>query len=251
MQMCASSRVVVVLPLVPVTEATGMRGVTRRGPSPSGDAAATVAARSATASGKGRPGEEVARAPARWLRPGPPRRARWRQTKAQTTTSVSLAARVRTPSRRVPTSVASARATRSTSAQQHLLALLGPRCAGLATAQPCRGRDRAQGVDGGVEVAGQRERHLDGRAGEVEVRPLEDAHLAGDDAGPGLAGVRGLAAHPGSLVGDAAGAGAPRRRTPRHPWRGSRRRRAPSRRSWRGTSPRAGRRRPGRRARRR
>ena len=51
MQMCASSRVVVVLPLVPVTEATGMRGVTSRGPSPDGGTAATAAARSATASG--------------------------------------------------------------------------------------------------------------------------------------------------------------------------------------------------------
>jgi hypothetical protein len=44
---------------------------------------------------------------------------------------------------------------------------------------------RAACLDRGVEVAGQGEGHLDGRAREVEVRPLEHAHLAGGDAGSG------------------------------------------------------------------
>ena len=113
MQMWASSRVVVVLPLVPVTEATGMRGVTSRGPSPGAVAEATAVARSATASGKAWPSS---RSPSTSpiAAPRASARARCRHTKAQTTTSVSLATRVRTPSRLVPTSVARERATRST-----------------------------------------------------------------------------------------------------------------------------------------
>ena len=185
MLMWASRRVVVVLPLVPVTEATGMRGVTSRGPSPSGEAAATPAARSATASANGRP---ASRSPSTspMAAPSASARARCRQTKAHTTTSVSLAARVRTPSRRVPTSAASARATRSTSRSSTCWRCSDPaRPAGRGAARVAVEIARNVVVRG-VEVAGQRQGHLDGRAREVEVRPLEDAHLAGGDAGPGL-----------------------------------------------------------------
>ena len=140
MLMWASSRVVVVLPLVPVTEATGMRGVTRRGPSPSGEAAATPAARSATASAKGRP---ASRSPSTSpiASPSASARARCRQTKAHTTTSVSFAARVRTPSRRVPTSAARAAGHPLDEPQEHLLALLGPGGTGLAATQAGIRRD--------------------------------------------------------------------------------------------------------------
>src|SRR4051794_30882080 len=53
LQMWASSRVVGVLPVVPGTEATGMRGVTRRGPSPGAQAAAAPAPRGAPVPGGG------------------------------------------------------------------------------------------------------------------------------------------------------------------------------------------------------
>ena len=149
--------------------------------------------------------------------------------------------------------------------EQEALALLGPRSARLATSQADGGADRPHLLDRGAEVAGQGQGHLDRWAGEVEVRPLEEPDLPGGHRG---AGVRGLAAHAGepsapcglcrpswagawavppslALTGQRVGGAPPVRRRPR----GSRRRRAASRPSWRGTSPTAGRRRRAPRAR--
>ena len=212
MQMWASSRVVVVLPLVPVTDATGMRGVTSRGPSPSGAAAATPAA--AVAPRHPRRGGRRAgrRAPARSPRPAPRRgrgAARRRRTRRRRSRSRPGCAR---RAGGCPTSAARARATRSTSRSSTCWRCSDPghrAGRGAGPASPTR----AQRLVRSVEVAGQRQGHLDGRAREVQVRALEDAHLAGGDAGSGLrrGGVRGLAAHPGSLVG---GGGDARAQTP-------------------------------------
>ena len=157
----------------------GSAGVTSRGPSPRAEAAATRAAAVGHGIREGATGEQVveheadrgSRAP-RARRAVPPderarrrRRSRW-------------PARVRTPSRVVPPSVASARAARSTSRRQNRWRCSDPGAPGWPRRRPASDGQRAQRLGRGVEVAGQREGHLHGRAGEVEVRALEDAHLA-------------------------------------------------------------------------
>jgi hypothetical protein len=83
-------------------------------------------------------------------------------------------------------------------AHEHLLALLGAGGARLtASAQPDGCGDGTHLVRGCREVPRQRQRHLDGWSGEVQVRPLEQAHLLGAH---GRGALRGLAAHAGSLV---------------------------------------------------
>ena len=162
--MWASSRVVVVLPLVPVTEATGMRGVTRRGPSPSGVAAATPAAAVGHGIRERAAGEQVAEDQpdrgAQRLGAGavPPHEGAH--------DDVGLVGHPGAHAEPTGADLGGQRPGHPLDEpQQHLLALLGAGRARLAAAQARVGRDGTQGVDGCVEVAGQGEGHLDGRRG--------------------------------------------------------------------------------------
>ncbi len=86
MHMWAMSRVVVVLPLVPVTDATGTRGVMTLGPGPSGAAMMTAAASSMTASAR-RDGSSSPAMTAPTCSPATRPRVRCTHGKASTTSS--------------------------------------------------------------------------------------------------------------------------------------------------------------------
>ena len=234
MQMCATSRVVVVLPLVPVTDTTGIRGVTTRGPSPGG-AAATSAARRATASSRGWPREQVVEQQDRSRRPAP------RPDRGAATRRHTRRRRARSrpgcgpPAGRSPPRPRARGSPARRCARAACWRCAEPGAPGWPRRRPSVARHRPHRVRGRGEVAGEGQGHLDRGAREVEVRTLEEAHLAGVDRRGGV--VVG-AGHAGSLVRRRVGG-----RRLRRPSRGSRRRRAPSRRWSPGTSPRAARRR--------
>ena len=143
MLMCASSRVVVVLPLVPVTEATGMRGVTRRGPSPSGEAAVTPVGAVGHGIREGAAGEQVAEHQpdrlAQRLGPGPV------PPDEGAHDDVGLVRRPGAHAEPAGADVGRQGAGHALDEpQEHLLALLGPGGTGLATAQAGIRRDAAQ-----------------------------------------------------------------------------------------------------------
>ena len=141
--MWASRRVVVVLPFVPVTEATGMRGVTSRGPSPErrggGDAGRAVGhgIRERAA------GEQVAEHQ-------PDRRAQRLGAGAVPPDEgahddVGLVGHPGAHAEPAGADLGGQGPGHPLDEpQQHLLALLGPGAPGLAAAQPGGGRDRAQ-----------------------------------------------------------------------------------------------------------
>ena len=109
--MWAIIRLVVVLPLVPVTATTGIRGVIVVGPSPFGASATRLAARptasSTSAAGSSSSTAATAR-PISWAR------SRCRQGYATTSWCGSLVGRTRTASRLVPDSCATDLTSRET-----------------------------------------------------------------------------------------------------------------------------------------
>ena len=132
---CAIIRLVVVLPLVPVTANTGMAGVMVPGRSPRG-AAATSAAAALTASST----SGVGRASSAWATASPSARARsrLRHGKATMTTSGSGVGRTRTARRRVPASPAMARTRRSTARRANRCRKPDPGAPGLVVRRPMR-----------------------------------------------------------------------------------------------------------------
>ena len=245
MPMWPSRRVVVVLPLVPVIDATGICGLMIDGRSPGSvlpdhqplllDHVVAVEPglqhRADALPERARPG--AARATRRPSRPTP----------------VRCPGRTRTPSRVVPLAVASRRTARSTRRMTNRWRCSVPGAPGRALRMPTRVRQVGQGLLVGREVARQLEAHLDRRLGEVEVGPLEDPDLRHRDGG--LAGGLGLGdgggrRHAASLVS----AHRRGRTGVTAPSRARRRRRGRSRPSWPGTSRRAAPRTPGLRERR-
>jgi len=111
MAMCATKRVVVVLPLVPVIETTGTRGAMTVEPGPGSTDRTRSAAAAMVPSTCSAPA--VSRSfstgptcsPVAWPQP------RWRHGSATTMSSTVLPVRVRTPSRLTPTPLATRRTT--------------------------------------------------------------------------------------------------------------------------------------------
>ena len=181
--MCAISRVVVVLPLVPVTATTGIRGRDRRGP-----VAGLGRGRDAGRRRSARRPPSTAAAPSSASSTGPSAspsacaRSRWRHGKATTISSdvvgrphadgEPLGARPR------PRRAASA----STAPHGEPLAVPGARLARSGRAQADAARRAAQPSVRGARKPGHVERELDRGAGEVEVRTVEDAELDEGDA---------------------------------------------------------------------
>ncbi len=148
--MCAIIRLVVVLPLVPVTATTGIFGVIVCGAAPFGDSATRTAASLTTEStsvlGRWSITSATAR-PIAWAR------SRLRHGKATTTRLASLVDRTRTASRAVPDSLAIARTSRSTARSANRWRNPVPGSPGRAFLRPIRAAKRIARSVGAVAIA--------------------------------------------------------------------------------------------------